>query len=180
SDRSWSVLNDNLIDDDDKYRFYPSFSSEKSWSVLGSQDIDDRSPFGVSTYGYAADDENSKVHEYIRDQQQQRFAPLAPVVERLSSQPISSFPEPEFIPSLNASTKEFLENTFKYDRKSDEDFVDQMTTMQSDQIHHDDYQTSQISNNHSGSRSNRIFVWTFAMAIIAFILYYIIDDIPIG
>ncbi|CAG8549641.1 15435_t:CDS:2 [Acaulospora colombiana] len=74
----------------------------------------------MSNYGYAGDDD-SKVREYL--QKQQRFTPLPPVAEKISSPPISSFPEPEFVPSLNASTKEFLENTFRYGRKNEEDFV---------------------------------------------------------
>ncbi|CAG8440503.1 11926_t:CDS:2 [Diversispora eburnea] len=115
SDRSW-----NIIDEDDgKYRYYASFNSEKSWTFLGSQDAD---AFGsVSTYGYGTTqttdiENNSRIHDYVQEQQQL---------------PISSFPEPEFKPSLSEqnenvfsqlSTAEFLEDTFKFERKRNEDF----------------------------------------------------------
>ncbi|CAG8540016.1 7507_t:CDS:2 [Scutellospora calospora] len=119
SERSWSMLA-NDFDDDKPQHYYPSQASDRSWSVLGSQDISDRN-HGLSTYGYVADDINSAnsarsiVQDYI-DQQQQISAERTPTIP-------SSFPEPEFVPSITSSTKEFLYETFKYERQNDKDIA---------------------------------------------------------
>ncbi|CAG8494499.1 10433_t:CDS:2, partial [Racocetra fulgida] len=41
----------------------------------------------------------------------------------LSTYVPASFPEPEFVPSITSSTKDFLYETFKYERKNDNDIT---------------------------------------------------------
>ncbi|CAG8687883.1 13963_t:CDS:1, partial [Cetraspora pellucida] len=129
SERSWSMLA-NDFDDDKLQHYYPSQASDRSWSVLGSQDISDRH-HGLSTYGYVADDINSaktsNIQDYINNEQQQHSTE--------KTQPVpASFPEPEFVPSITSSTKDFLYETFKYERKND----NEITGRPSEYIDNDD------------------------------------------
>ncbi|CAH1762772.1 12432_t:CDS:10 [Entrophospora sp. SA101] len=95
---SWSFVsnNDNLLDDDDKSYLY-SCASDKSWSVLGgsTQEISNSLNYGYQ-HNYD-DNDNSTIVDSLK---------------------------PEFAPSINnESTKDFLEDTFRYERRNPEDYV---------------------------------------------------------
>ncbi|CAG8636932.1 17026_t:CDS:2 [Gigaspora rosea] len=87
-----------------QHPFPPTFQSERSWSMLAN-DFDDE-----------------KLHYYPSQASDRSWSMLGSqdINDRgLSTYVPASFPEPEFVPSINASTKNFLYETFKLERKND-------------------------------------------------------------
>ncbi|RIA96944.1 hypothetical protein C1645_732910 [Glomus cerebriforme] len=97
---SWNVINNDLHDDDDN-RYYPSYATE-TWSVLDSQDVNEDQLPSFPQHNYIGG------YNYGSSTIRQPSPPL---------------PEPEFPPSISSSTKGFIETTFKYERKREEDIV---------------------------------------------------------
>ncbi|KAF0380810.1 hypothetical protein F8M41_012131 [Gigaspora margarita] len=184
SERSWSMLANDF--DDEKLHYYPSQTSDRSWSMLGSQDINDRH-HGLNTYGYVDDNSTNStktiVQDYINEQQQLQQQQQQQTVP-------ASFPEPEFVPSINASTKNFLYETFKLERKNDND----ITGRPNEYVDDDDCSDcppppsdidqsalnsqSNISQSQTTSKSWGFGYLSILMVIIAVVLYYYYYGIP--
>ncbi|CAG8453595.1 816_t:CDS:2 [Funneliformis mosseae] len=104
---SWSVVNNELYDDDD-HRFAPSYATD-TWSVLGSQDInEDRLSSLPPNFGALSELDYGSSTSTIRQQERDPSSP--PELE------------PEFFPSIS-STRNFLETTERFERRRQEDIV---------------------------------------------------------
>ncbi|KAG9303615.1 hypothetical protein G9A89_018511 [Geosiphon pyriformis] len=214
TERSWSMLaNETFLEDETNddvpppsYHQHqqnytmnssPLFISEKSWSVLPATEAEERRFLNYGNFnnspdtapitgGIYSNHSHGPLPEYSSYPHQKQTIP-----ESLTCETTAAFPEPEFQPSLGSSAKEFLEETFRYERRSAADFVgspdeyrqhqsgifhdDSDITPRSSKIYHHSHQQQELPRTETGSGIgwySIIGVPIIGAAVVAYLMFF--------